>query len=367
MKRFRLLMHPRFSIRSLLILTAICGLLAWDISRQRNYDQAIAEFESVFPGGNVVLYEPTGIRKIQSQCLTFVGLKVLNRQIERMELYPEDPSLVTKLSHRQAQLLRKLPAAESVQVSSFDFSLAEVSLPIRQNSESWLGLSGCRLRNSALVDLRMPFLGGLFLSSCQEIEGLDSIDLAFPNLRQLSIDFCPPVENIPKSIRACKQLTELTVCGPSITDDALSGLGSLKGLTYLSVYESPISDAPLSELSQLRGLFFLQLRETFVTDSTLNQLGRLPNLERLILSNCERISDEGISHLRDHLKLRELRIDGNPGVTDKSANAICSLSNLGELWIKGTQIGPYKVEEIARLPHLHTLLSDHISGPQFMP
>lgn len=347
----------RFSIRSLLILTVPCALVAADLGRQRAYDRALERLAVVFPGSNVSTHEPIGMRRLQSQLAAMIGVKVSNCTIRTLEIYPREPSAVEVMTEQQARFLSELPPADNVFINNFEFSLSQVALQLSRKRVTSLGLGGCRLRDSALRDLHLPHLTILDLNSCKALQGLDSIGHAFPELRLLHLDYCESIVNIPASLKGCRQLASLSVAGPNVTDESLMGIDALGELKRLSVWNVPVSDKPFVELNRLVQLQSVIFRDTNVSDSTLAQLSRLPQLQQLTLSRSKLITNAGLAHLRGKSSLIELRIDGLPGITDDSADTLGSLSNLKELWLQGTQIGPRTSHQLAEMKQLKTLHS----------
>ena len=54
---------------------------------------------------------------------------------------------------------------------------------------------------------------------------------------------------------------------------------------------------------------------TRITDRSLEILGKLSSLERLEFWECAGLTDAGIAHLAGLPRLREISLDGLPGVT----------------------------------------------------
>ena len=54
---------------------------------------------------------------------------------------------------------------------------------------------------------------------------------------------------------------------------------------------------------------------TQITDRSLEILGRMPSLEQVDLYECKRVTDAGMPFLAGLPQLREVHLDGLPGVT----------------------------------------------------
>ncbi len=361
----------KFGIRTLLILTSLSALAAWDLYRQESNERAIARFEAVFPGSFLVLENPTGLRRFQSTFAQWMGLSLTNRKLKTIEVYPKDPSQLQELSRQQIQLLRDLPPAQHVLLNNFQFSLRDVTIRLRSDSDNSLYLGGCRLNQSELADLNLPSLRGLNLNSCQDICGLESIGTSFPQLRNLTLEFLNPLKDLAESLRECRQLESLHLAGPSVSSRTLDGVTNLHSLRTLSIWDSPIADSAFRDIDKLHQLCEVQLRNTRISNATLAYLSKLPNLKKLTLSDNPSLTDESISRLNG-MKLEVLRIDGfpdMPGITDASADVFGSLSHLNELWLHGTHVGRRTVQQIARHRKLQNLIlnCDQFQVDDLMP
>lgn len=149
--------------------------------------------------------------------------------------------------------------------------------------------------------------------------------------------------------------------GNAIRNETFRGLSKLTQLKTLSIWDSPIANSALVGIDQLSQLRFVQLRSTKVSDETLARLANLPQLDVMVLSRSQSITDQGIYYLKN-MPLKQLRINDNPRITDTSAEVLGSFNNLTDLWLDGTSIGRKTVQQISQHRRLKLLV---LSSDQF--
>lgn len=340
-----------------MVLTAVCAVAAWDFRCQYQRGKALDSFHTAFPGGSATTIEPTGLRWLQSRLASSIGVALPNRNIQFLELYPENVPELSPLTPQQVQLLGKLPPVQHVSFSCFELSLDELRIQLCDTSDCSLSLRACRVRRGQLSDLHLPHLKQLSIEFC-EVQGLEQIGENFPYLRSFTFEAHLQQRNLnlPSSLQGCRQLVHLSVSGRQLSDQSLVGIESLKNLETLSVWQADnITDAPFSQLNRLKKITSLQFDRTQVGDSTLLHLSKLSKLESLILSDNYRITDRGLSELFGNSSLVELRLDRLANVSAKSIETIQSLAELRELWLRGTRIDTNLAQELRALPKLKTL------------
>lgn len=160
--------------------------------------------------------------------------------------------------------------------------------------------------------------GGIFKSRIISIETLKFIVKYFPNLESLNISY-----------------TNLTDEGIAVLT---SGLKKLKDLNLESCWQ--ITDTGVALLSRFENLKKLNLsgsttwgKESLITDKSLFMIATfLPQLESLILTHCQKISDKGIAYLSSLKQLKILNLWDCTHITDESLNTIkTSLKTLESL------------------------------------
>lgn len=120
-------------------------------------------------------------------------------------------------------------------------------------------------------------------------------------------------------------LRELTPIG--VTDAGFAHIGRCRNLERLTcMYCRETTDAATEHIAGLR-LKYYYAGLTLITDRSLEILGRMSSLEQIDLYECKRVTDAGLHFLVGLPQLREIHLDGLPGVT-----------------LEGTRIFPVRVK-----------------------
>jgi len=338
-RRFRL----RFSLRTLLILIALCAVaVAWvvrwdqrakiqrEIVAQRGSEKikihGWIEVDSgvVYEGDYSPLWGNTPIPKWLQGTLdhhhvyNVVGITQFvdsKNAIERMERLPALRSLAIFVDRNSAisayEPLRDLPNITA-------FGLHESSYP--------------REPSRVTLDEVMSIAGTMHQLTSLEIGGPSITDLGLaevqrlPNLRRLSINF--------------------TV---QISDNALSQLGKLPQLHELDLNLLPFDAEELRTLDYGSPTQFAKARYQPITAASLAFLKNLKSLQSLRLVGNAGIDPDAITHLSDLPKLRSLRI-----ISAK----ILDNEQYSSIFYDGAAATDETLRELAKLRHLRSLALD---------
>jgi len=160
-----------------------------------------------------------------------------------------------------------------------------------QTLEYMWGRECTGLRNDGFAALSaMPALRGFALSLAQVDDAALSTLPRFPALREL----------VPMDV----------------TDDSFRHIGACEHLEHLwCMYCRETGDAATEHLSDLKKLKSYYAGHTRITDRSLELLSRIDSLEKLEFWHCLSLTNAGAAKLAALPNLRELTIDGSPGVT----------------------------------------------------
>lgn len=175
------------------------------------------------------------------------------------------------------------------------------------------------------------------------------------------------------------QLEDLTLMGCGLSDPLLMPLKKVATLRSLNLTNNPVSDNGLAAIHNLVELQSLTLANTQVNGSSLLKAKFLGNLRSVNVegspfnqgfqalksaSNLEAIdvantsaTDEHLKFLAGHKQLRDVRISGNPAITDRGLSFLEGNPLLKSLDIKGTSIsgaGLKWLKNAKKLRVLHT-------------
>jgi internalin A len=143
-------------------------------------------------------------------------------------------------------------------------------------------------------------------------------------------------------------LLTLSVDGARTVKDAQ---GNIVELDLTSTW---VTDGDLSRVAQMRHLQKLDLSHTRVTDAGLEQLKGLENVVELNCYYAERLTEDGIAHLRGWKHLEHLSLRGTK-VTSQVFEHLAHLVNLRSLDLGFTQIEDEGFEQLASLSRLEKL------------
>ena len=134
-----------------------------------------------------------------------------------------------------------------------------------------------------------------------------------PALRGLGIGCAKVDDEALSTLPAFPALRELTPIG--VRDDGFRHIGRCEQLERLTcMYCRDTTDAATGHVAGLR-LKYYYAGLTQITDDSLEILGRMSSLEQVDLYECQRVTDAGLVFLARLPRLREVNLDGLPGVT----------------------------------------------------
>ncbi len=211
-------------------------------------------------------------------------------------------------------------------------------------------LSACSLRCSKITDAgignlaALPGLDEIRLYDCSEVTDRGVLELK--RVSRLTLLGAHITDRTLAVLLDLPNLQQLVLRSDSLTDEGLSQLARLPHLTTLSLSHCHhLTDAGLAEISSIQNLETLSITGTDITDAGLKSLQNLPRLGRLVISRCEssmpdglRITDEGLTCLKNFKVLHAFSIEASPGVTDESVDLLKGMTGLKSLHLKGTGI-----------------------------
>lgn len=135
-------------------------------------------------------------------------------------------------------------------------------------------------------------------------------------------------------------------------DDALSAV-DLRPFDNISIWACLVGKGTIKRIGSLEGLRELQLTHTGLTDDHLEYLAELKNLQTLYIGNVSnlpksnRITDDGLVHIKKLTKLRHLSVE-NTDVSGNGLTHLQELENLELLHLRRADISNSQVAMIAR-------------------
>jgi hypothetical protein len=260
---------------------------------------------------------------------------------------PDSAALISQWNATPSQMrsdaaIRTLLAAspESLQeITAFDFRGAGPEL-----TAAGLGM----LKNFPLVksiDCSLHRMDGEQLAALCELSHLENLTLMG----------CKLSDPLLAPLKKVATLRSLNLTNNPVSDNGLAATHNLVELQSLTLANTQVNGSSL-----LKAKFLGNLRSLNVDGSPFNQgfqaLKSAPNLEAIDVANTS-ATDEHLKFLASHNKLREVRISGNPAITDRGLSFLEGNPLLESLDIKGTSIsgaGLKWLKNAKKLKVLHT-------------
>ena len=164
---------------------------------------------------------------------------------------------------------------------------------------------------SRLPDLESLTVHGSGMNA-EDIQALAKMDL----LKHLRLHACNLKDDTLGTIGQIKKMTVLSLdLNSEITDAGIDQLGALKELTYLGLKETRVRDETCKLLASLPKLEGTDLSGTRVSDAGIELISTSKSLKSVVLTECKRISDQGLESLARMTGLAHVHVQNNPQIT----------------------------------------------------
>jgi ankyrin repeat protein len=148
-----------------------------------------------------------------------------------------------------------------------------------------------------------PHLGNRGFIALSKMPALRGLGVSCKNVDDTALSMLP-------RFAALRELTPIDV-----NDQGFRHIGRCDGLERLTcMYCRETTDAATEQIGGLR-LKYYYAGLTQITDRSLETLGRMTSLEQVDLYETKGVTDAGLVHLAGLPRLREVHLDGLPGVT----------------------------------------------------
>lgn len=196
-----------------------------------------------------------------------------------------------------------------------------------------LSLAGSRITDAGVAQLckGLPRLRNLSLSGCVGVSDASASQILSHMTGLQAIDVSG-TKMTNEGISHIAQLGELHTlrCGgcKGVTDESLVSLSSRDTMVSIDLSDTGVTDKGVSRfILSLPSLTCISCAGCNISDPSLQAMAQLPGLQCLNISNCESITDQGLSQLQHATKLTALDLSKTP-VTSASLAVISSLKNL---------------------------------------
>ncbi|MCA9210091.1 MAG: hypothetical protein KDA55_17155, partial [Planctomycetales bacterium] len=96
-------------------------------------------------------------------------------------------------------------------------------------------------------------------------------------------------------------LVDLNLWSTRVGDAGVEHIAALKNLESLNLDKTGLTDAGMKFVGQLPKVEFMHLGTTKITDEGLKQLTGMKNLETLVVTHCEGVTQAGVDDLKQEL------------------------------------------------------------------
>lgn len=136
---------------------------------------------------------------------------------------------------------------------------------------------------------------------------------------------------------------------------ALEKLAGLSNLKFVQLFRTDIDDDCMKILAAMPALEQIRCGQTRIGDAGLAHLANLESLRAIDLSDCNRVTGEGVAHLSRLPNLKFLKVWG-PQIDDNSMDSIALMTSLEVLGLNDTQVtdsGIEKLDQLEKLKEVH--------------
>jgi hypothetical protein len=318
----------RFSLRGLLLLTAVCAGLfgAWAKVAYdwRQEQQTLAEWEITQEWHDLKTYAgPDWLRRLAPAGQTQIFQRTTNIDVQwgvrpGINYATEFPRAVRRFRFLRRLSIHCPDEATTLHVADVDAFRQIESLSLNINTVDddtlrWIG------KLSRLKELDIQNFGdrehhkevwnrGLaHLAGCQDLRKLT---LGIPHVNEQGIEHLRSLSNL-------EYLEFFSEC--HVTAAMLASFSRLKTLDSLNFWGCQFeADGGLGDLKQIPNLREIDLRESNVTDKGIEALKQCPVLNSLGLLDCQRLTDRGLHQLLEYPCLHEVYLDWAATASDET-------------------------------------------------
>lgn len=278
-----------------------------------------------------------------------------------------------RLTDSELKFLTELKYLKSLDISESDMTDMGMDAVAKLLKLTSLNISGIPQISNAFIQLISSFnaLTSLDLSGCVNVsyQGLQYL-VKCKNLKKLDVSCCD-IEDVELKILgtfASLEVLNLSCC-KGIKSKSLVHIGKLTHLTDLKLSFLGIEDIGLMNIIYLKNLRSLTLEGCRkISDIGINSLSFIPHLSFLSLKGCSRITDQTIECLQPlYQTLNKLDLSGCYEIKDEGVRRIGGLTELTDLSLKGcNQVSDKGLYYLLGLLKLKYLNLQHCSGTKLL-
>jgi hypothetical protein len=187
-----------------------------------------------------------------------------------------------------------------------------------------------------------PWLSRVFGDDCFQTATGVLFNTPNPNATKADYD---QIANLPALKFFCLGPTDNPAF--SLNGSELASLAELKNLELLQLYGTHITGEMIAKWQSLDTLKSISICNCDFDDSGMDEIGKMKNLILLELDGT-RITDAGLIHLRNLIKLKQLYLH-RTRVTSDGMQHLKGLTQLVELWVQQTGVSSLDIPELKKM------------------
>ncbi len=150
------------------------------------------------------------------------------------------------------------------------------------------------------------------------------------------------------------KLTKLVLDGPKTSSATFEAISNLQGLQHLELERSNPSPEDLDHLKGLKNLKFIQLYTASITEEAMKKLSEFPALEQIRCAKT-RVGDAELKHLENLKTLKAIDLSDCNRVTIEGVRSLVKCPKLSFLKVWGPSIDNACMSEVAKMKSLRVL------------
>ena len=186
------------------------------------------------------------------------------------------------------------------------------------------------------------------LTECGGINEAIAKIAEFPKLTRVLLDGTKTTDGTFDSLEKMTELKFLSIERCNVSAEALAKLKGLKNLTFFQLFRATLNEETMKAISEYPSLEQIRCGQTRVGDAELSTLAGSKTLKAIDLSDCNRVSINGLRSLAQCPKLSFLKVYGK-SIDDSCMDVVATMKSLKVLGLNDTRVTDVGMEKLADL------------------
>ncbi len=334
MKQRRNLM--RFGLKSILVLTTLVAVICGVWLRQAQVQREVCEHLST-AGIKMKLDTPAEWLSWLPQSVLSLGGGHFFCSVTDVQLRYEGKTPDGHVPHDNDLLVwvSRLPNLKHLRIEGSLVDPRDFSLLSNCRKLESLDLAYGSLVDDGVASLpRMRSLRLLSLGANPQLTGRYIDAHRFPSLESLDLYSTQLGDDALQEIARISNLKSLSLAYTNVTDLGVVSISSLKKLETLDLSNTRVTGRGIGAFEKLESI---ALCDTDLKDEAFSEIRKLLELQKLDVSYCMLITDDGLGALAHHPSLREF-LAYRCNITDASTHSLATIGTLEDLRLADSQV-----------------------------